>query len=101
MVYRALIEHPLTHHAVHLASIRKDAQSNPLSILRAFRNSKTPKTLDKSTLADGEDKEVKYDNLDDEGIHQGKKEKKSWLPFGNSSKEKKFLAKNQKSEEES
>jgi hypothetical protein len=92
-----LVEHPQLHHAVHLASIRKEVSENAIAILRAFRNSKAPpkraeKGKAKGGAAAGED-EVNYDNLDEETDEKPKKEKKSWLSFGGSSKEKKFLAK--------
>jgi hypothetical protein len=97
---RALLEHPQTHHAVHLANIRQEVANNAMGILRAFRNSKAPQ----GGLAVGaasEEGEEKYDNL--ENYKAKEKKKKSWLPsFGSSSsaKEKKFLAKNNQPNEE-
>jgi hypothetical protein len=96
---RALLEHPQLHHAVHLASIRKEVSENAIAILRAFRNSKAPPKKGKAKggggIAGDDDEEVIYNNLDEELDQKPKKEKKSWLPsFGSStSKEKKFLMK--------
>jgi hypothetical protein len=93
---RALVEHPQTHHAVHLANIRQEVATNAMGILRAFRNSKAPKSLPAEKGAGASEEELKYDGLEGgKGKGKGaKKEKKSWLPsFGGSAKEKKFLAK--------
>ncbi len=91
---RALTEHPQTHHAVHLAKIRKEVSTNPLSILRAFRNSKAPKRTVRAPSGSVETEDpLDLDNIEEEGQTKPKKEKKSWLSFGSSSKGNKFLAK--------
>lgn len=93
-IHRLLTDSPHVHHAVHLATIRKEVATAPRSILRAFRYFKAPPPAPDNVTE--KKKESSYDNIDEDqrdsssgGGYGG--EKKSWLPSFGRSKASKFV----------
>jgi hypothetical protein len=92
--YRQLTENPHVHHAVHLADLRKEVSTQPLGVLRAFRNFKAPKP----TEAQGGDKQSSYDDIEEDQREStgadggGAKGKKGWFGiFKDNKKASKFV----------
>lgn len=89
-----LVDHPATHHAYHLADLRKEAQKDPLLLLRSYRHRGAVEPQQQPDFEQEEEQEVIQQFADLELVQVQDPvqpaARRRWNPFG-SSKADKFL----------
>lgn len=69
---RLLTDNPTIHHAVQLASLRKEVQTEPLGILRAYYKSKeskeSKKNKSKKRSGNAQDEDIQYNEIGTDSV---------------------------------